>query len=254
MIKHDFMFSTEIKNRLTIVLLNYVLNFVVLFLNKENLLFFVTNKVSGLGFPSSYMYLIFTNPSEILVLYFEIVIFFTSIVGTLLVFYNLASFFSPALSNSSLVSAKTFCHLFFFIYVITFFFFNFCLLPQIFKILIDLSENSDPSPLSLFFEPSALNFLGFYKDFYFTVLSVCGLSFFFFFFSLSYIRANITIAKVGRRFVYCAISLLSALFLSSDLVAQLSVFLFCMFLVEMSLYFSIALEKTSLTRKPIKAC
>lgn len=85
----------EIKNRIILLLINFISTIIIIYYYKETILFVIIhlNKPSNLTF----FYFIFTNITEILSVYLNLIKFLSSQILILYIIYNIFIFLSPAL-------------------------------------------------------------------------------------------------------------------------------------------------------------
>lgn len=114
-------FIIEIKNRLLLIVLNFSLLFNISYYYKNILLFFLVKQVATnqeINF-----YLIYTNISELLNIYFEIVYLFTVNLSSYFILYHILIFISYALHKNEYK-------------LISLFFFNFTILNLILSLFV----------------------------------------------------------------------------------------------------------------------
>jgi len=227
----------EIKNRLLLLLITILSTLLISYLYKETLLFLITQPERIMFKNSSYssFYFIFTNVTEILSVYVQLVTFLGFQMFLLFTFYHCFVFFSPAMFKSE------YCFLYtLFKFSITVWFFsaivaNFLLVPITWDFFFSFQELFSSKFVNLHFEAKLTEYLDFYIFIYY--LSIVYFQIFtILFFFLNYINNKIKLIQKCRKIFYYFFIIFSTLISPPDLISQFFISLVLIFIYEILVF------------------
>jgi len=227
----------EIKNRIVLLLITILSTLLISYLYKETLLFLITQPERIMFKNSSYsaFYFIFTNVTEILSVYVQLVTFIGFQAFFLFIFYHCFVFFSPAMFKSE----------YYFLYTlfkvsITVWFFsaiaaNFLLVPITWDFFFSFQELFSSKFVNLHFEAKLTEYLDFYILIYY--LSIVYFQIFtILFFFLNYMNNKIKIIQKCRKIYYYFFIIFSTLISPPDLISQFFISLVIIFIYEILVF------------------
>ena len=241
----------EIKNRILLVLLTMFSTLLISYFYKEALLFLITQpeRLMFKSANSTAFYFIFTNVTDILSVYVQLITFIGFQAVFLYAIYHCFVFISPAMFKSEyyfvFILFKVSITIWFFSVLLS----NFLVIPLTWDFFYSFQELFSSKFVSLHFEAKLTEYL----DFYITLYYLCVVYFQVFtilFFFLNYLSDKIKIIQKFRKIYYYFFVCFSTLISPSDLISQILISLILMFIYEI-LVFSL-LVKTRLVREPIK--
>ena len=225
----------ELRNRLLLLLISWLLMILVCFMYKDVLLFLFLKPGLSVRLPMTPSYFVFTSITEVFSVYIKITFFTSNIIITVLAVFHFISFCFPGLF---IKEQKFIKKLFFLVLVLTLVsivFLNFFFLPVSFNFFFSLQQSSG---INLFFESKLDQYINFYIllfvscFFNFQIIGLSVLLFDFFQFNLPFIREC-------RKIFYIIFVLSSTLVTPPDISSQL-LLSFCMIcFYEISIFFSV---------------
>lgn len=236
----------EIKNRIFLLLLTVLSTLVISYLYKETLLFLITQP-ERLAYKnnSSAFYFIFTNVTEILSAYIQLMTFFCFQAFLFFNIYHCFAFFSPAMFKSEYYFLFNFLKCSMLIWFCSTLVSHFLLAPITWDFFLSFQNLFSLKFLNLYFEAKLIEYLEFYLYIYY----VCVVYFQVFtilFFILCCISNRIEIIRKFRKIYYYFFLVFSTLISPPDFISQfvISLILICIYEV---LVFTIII-KTILVR------
>ena len=227
----------EIKNRIVLLLLTILSTLLISYFYKETLLFLITQPERIMFKNSSYsaFYFIFTNVTEILSVYVQLITFLSFQAFFLFIFYHCFVFFSPAMFKSEYYFLFTL-----FKVSVTVWFFsaiaaNFLLMPINLEFFFQFSGIFSSKFVNLHFEAKLTEYLDFYIFIYY--LSIVYFQIFtILFFFLNYMNNKIKIIQKYRKIYYYFFIFFSTLISPPDLISQIFISLLIIFIYEILLF------------------
>lgn len=219
----------EIRNKFTLLIITLFSTLLVCYWYKDVLLFLVTQ----MHLNDVNLYFIFTDVTELFLVYFRLVFFFSIQIATWYLFYHLLSFLSTALYFYE------FKFISFLLGSGTFFWFFSSLLSS--YILIPFGWNfflSFQLQQGFYFEARLNEYFNFYSNVYFLCLIYCQLLTLLFLF-LANIQQNYSYIKKYRKLYYYTFLIFSTLVTPPDLISQILTTLLITLVYEVILLFSI---------------
>ena len=242
-------YISEIKNRMILLTISFVICTLISYYYKETLLF-LTIKNLKLENENGSLYFISTNITEIVTAYFKISYINSGLFVIILVSYHLLTFFSPALTVYEYIIAKKYVVKSFISFFFLLLIFNNYLLPLFWNFFLHFQDLYSTKTMDVYFEGKIEEYIKFYTGTCFLLFIInqfcVGL-----FLVLDYIRDKILFIKSSRKVLYLIFLVLSTTITPPDVFSQLSTFIF--FLVLFETLVIITLFKYNLVRKPIKA-
>ena len=225
----------ELQIRTIYSFITFLVAFSVAFLKKVEL-FFVISKF----FLSEESGFIYTNLIDPLIIYIKISFLFSIIFTFPIIFYTYAFFFFKAIYN--------FYIFYIFMYIFSFYFGGFCILslcyfkifPIILKFLLEFQRTELYTPLKLILRATMDKYFIFFYNFvciFFFIFLFCNIFLIFLFFNMFNKQ---TFKKIFyRKFLYLLIIIFSLIFAPPDILLQLIILPFLIFLIEIIIYFII---------------
>lgn len=219
----------EIRNKFTLLTITLLSTLLVCYWYKNVLLFLVTQMhLNDVNF-----YFIFTDVTELFLIYFRIIFFFSIQIGIWYLFYHLLSFLSTAFYFHELKFIS------FLLNSGTFFWFFSSLLSS--YILIPFGWNfflSFQLQQGFYFEARISEYFNFYSNAYFLCLIYCQLLTLLFLF-LANIQQNYIYIKKYRKLYYYIFLIFSTFVTPPDLISQILTTLLIILIYEIILLFLI---------------
>jgi len=237
----------EIKNRIFLLLITILSTLLISYLYKETLLFLITQP-ERLTFKNGYysaFYFIFTNVTEILSVYIQLITFIGFQIFLLFTIYHCFVFFSPAMFKSE----------YFFLFTlfkvsITIWFFsamvsNFLVIPITWDFFFSFQDLFSSKFVNLHFEAKLTEYLDFYILIYYLCITYFQVFTILFFF-LNYMSNKTKIIQKFRKIYYYFFVVFSTLISPPDLISQFFISLVLIFIYEILVF--IIIIKTVLVR------
>jgi sec-independent protein translocase protein TatC len=223
----------EIKNRLFLLLITWFSTLIITYFYKETLLFNILYQ-NGVNFKNKHFntfYFIFTNITEILSVYIE-VIFFSGFQMLFLHFiYHVFIFLVPAFFKTEYFRLKTFLKWLLSIYFVSFFFFFYLILPITINFFIEFQKLT----IYLHFEAKIIEYLNFLMFLYYGCLFY--LQFVTFLFLIIDFFITPRIIKGFRKLFYYLFLILTTLICPPEILIQITINLFIIIFYELIILF-----------------
>jgi sec-independent protein translocase protein TatC len=244
-------YFVEIKNRIFLLLITIFSTLLISYSYKETLLFLIVQP-ERLIFKSGNLtafYFIFTNVTEILSVYIQLITFLGFQTCFLYTIYHCSVFLSPAMFKSEYSFIFGFLKVIIVIWFFSVLLSHFLLIPITWDFFYSFQELFSSKFVNLHFEAKLPEYIDFYVSLYY----LCVIYFQVFtilFFFLNYIGDKTKIIQKFRKIYYYFFVVFSTLISPPDLFSQFFISLFLIFVYEI-LVFSL-LIKEILVRKPVK--
>ena len=231
-----YLYYSELKNRLLLVLLTWISVNIVCFMYKELLIFSIIDTTDYTGFLKTNPYFVFSNVTDLLNSYIQLTFFVANQVCFFIFWYHLFIFLTPGLyffeyKNFMFILQISLFGWFFSVSVLTY-----VLLPISWTFF--LSFNTDTSLISFIFEANVKKYLSYYFNLYY----LCVLNFQIFFillFSINNISNNLQNIKKFRKWFYFLFVLFSTVVTPPDIFSQLILSLSFIIVYELFIWFKI---------------
>ena len=220
----------------------YILSIIILYKYKDLLIYLII-RPNIIVTEEGTLYYIYTNLTETLTIYLDIIIIITNVMATIFFMFQIFLFLAPSLYYFEYKRTLSFIlktvALFF---LITVFFYK-IILPKSLKFFIffnyPTNVNSN-SGIPLHFEPKITEYVNFFFDVYFiTIVSI-----FLFYYLLNFILFNTSDSlievKKRRRVLFFSSVLLSTILTPPDIASQIILSSFLMILIELALLFKLS--------------
>jgi len=230
-------FFLEIKCRFILLLINGCLTIITSYFYKETILFsvlhqnvFLKNKNEQL----KVLYFIFTDVTEILLVYLKLVIFLNIQIIIFYLFYHVFLFVIPALFKLEYLNLKFIIKAVLTVYLLFIILFNCFILPITLDFFLNFQLKKISNSFCLHFEAKLIEYLKFYIFFYYSCMFYCQFFTLFYLF-LNCVNVQVSIIKKFRKLLcYCFLTI--TLFLSPpEIITQfllfLNIFLFYEFII-----------------------
>jgi len=228
----------ELKNRAFFIFFNSIVNLSVIYFYKEIVLFLI---VQSNNTDLSFFYFIFTDVTEILQIYFKMLIFLNFQIFILTLIYHIFLFLSPALFQFEYIYCRIAIKIFYCCWCfITIIAHNF-LIPFTWNFFLSFQNLITKNSFTIHFEAKLSEYFVFYTSLYYLFLFYCCY-FLLLFFSLNFISSKtISGIKKFRKLYYFSFVFFSTLISPPDILSQL-VISFMLILIYEILIFSILLK------------
>jgi sec-independent protein translocase protein TatC len=251
-----FNYLKEIKNRIFLLLINLVVSLIVFYLYKEILLFLILDPfiivLSTFSINKDfYNYFIFTNITEVFLVYFDLLFFLVFQFFVISIIYHLYSFLSFAMFKKEYEFLCFFIKSSLFIWLISLTITTYIVIPFTWKFFLSYQTLTSIQFFLLHFEAKLKDYLEFYISsyyiciFYFQIFTIL-------FLNLNYFKTDLLYIKKFRKLYYFLFLLISTIISPPDIFTQLFLTVFCIMLFE-SFFFSILFKQFLLRRQQIKA-
>lgn len=218
----------EVKNRFLILLVTYFSILLVTYLYKEVLLFVIIN------INYTFYYFIFTNVTEIFSVYVDLIIFLSFQITAFYFLYHCFSFFVPAFFQIEYLYSKVFMKIIFCCWILSISLASYVIIPLTWNFFLGFQELITNNSFNIHFEAK----LGEYFSFCMSLYYICGFYFQVFILlllMLNSININSNIKKF-RKLYYFGFVVFSTLISPPDIISQLLISLFLIFLYEVVLF------------------
>ena len=213
-----FKYVLEIKTRIFLVTVSWLLTAMVCYYHKETLLFLLIKSNTKLYCMASF-YFITTNLTEVFTVYLRLSYFVSTHFTVFVLLYHCLMFFAPALFKTEydIIKQPVFISLGFLFTSILIF--NIVLLPLIWSFFLSFIKDSGSS-VNIVFEAKIIEYYEFYTTTYFIVVSI-GQLFGFVLFMLNIVKNKHKFVKVTRKVFYVFFLLLATTITPPDVLSQL---------------------------------
>ena len=215
-----YKYYTEIKNRIILVLLTWVLTSITCYIYKETLLFVILNSSNTSNENISISHFIFTDVTEIFSVYMQIIIFITNQIILVSFVYHTIVFLAPGLYITEYNNLAYFINISIILYILSLVVFNKILLPFGWEFFLSFYKQNNAQHLSLFFESKINEYFQFYKSFYYLCLINSQLSLTILL-TINMFSKSIKSIQQFRKIFYFIFILLSTILTPPDVFSQL---------------------------------
>jgi sec-independent protein translocase protein TatC len=193
----------EIKNRVILLAVSYCSVFLTSYFYKNTLLFLIIKPANiSTNNNFNFFYLIFTDVTEILYVYFNLIFFVSFQMLTLMSFYHFFLFISPALYKTEFKYSKLVFISISFVGLISFIVAHFAIIPLTWDFFFSFQDLLTNKSFTIHFEAKLVEYFNFHISLYF----ICWIYFQFFgllFLFLNYINNNYkNVKKIQENFLF----------------------------------------------------
>lgn len=231
----------EIKNRLILLVTTWFSTVLISYFYKEILLFLIIypSIFMNINEDSQLFYFIFTDVTEVLSVYFELIKFLSFQILYIYIFYHAFIFFAPAFFYPEYLYFKFSIQIIFFIWLVSGIIATYFFIPITWTFFLSFQTLTINHSFNLYFEAKLKEYFYFYTSFYYICEFYCQF-FVFFLLILNYIK----ILWKFRKFYYYGFIVFSTLISPPDIVSQ--IFLSIIFVIIYEFLFLFSLLKTHL--------
>ena len=221
-------YSTEIRNRLLLLVLSWVLSITVCYYYKEIIFFFILNLINSIDTIYEINF-IFTNITEVFYVYLKLIFFISNQIFLFSLLYHIFIFFSLGLYRSEYENLKFFSRLFMVLFFLSLLILNFILMPLSWSFFLKF-QNQDLQLVPFYFEAKLDEYLTYYISLYYLVLANTQISLFLFVL-INYYSRDVTTIQNLRKLFYFLFFVISTLTTPPDVISQLvfSFILICVY-------------------------
>ena len=217
-----YFFVAEIKNRTLLLILSWFYNLYIFSLHKDTVLFYLLHPTSSLAAHDSYF--VFSNFPEVLTVYLNLILSFSTILSAILFLHHLQSFLSPSFSRRDSLQISKFLKGLIVTTHVVFFAVQSVVLPYAGEFFLILSENyNKSSPYPLFFEASLQEFVYFYGALHVS-LSLSAAAFLSLLAGMRSLGYKREYLQSSRRFFYCLFCIAATLISPPEVGVQVTLF------------------------------
>lgn len=222
----------ELKNRTFLLITTVFFSLLMSYMYKETLLFLLVQP-ERLAYTdkSSSFYFIFTNVTEVLYAYINLITFLNLQLFFIFLLYQCFIFLSPAMFKSEYYTVVSLIKVSFIVWVFSALISNFILVPLSWDFFFSFQELFSSKIVNLHFEAKLTEYLEFYVSIHYfcvTYFQVFTILFFFF----NYLNEKMLIIKKFRKIYYYFFVIFSTLLSPPDLVSQIIISLLLIFMYE----------------------
>lgn len=211
----------EIKNRVFLLVVTCLSTLFICYLYKETVLFLLVKPNSFIISNNlAIFYFIFTNVTEIFLVYIQLIQFVCFQVFFLYLIYHCFTFLNLAMFKLESYYLKTFISFSLFICVCSIFLTNFILVPATWKFFLSFQETVSSKFVQLHFEAKLNEFLTFYILIYYLCIFYCQVFTVLFFF-FNYVNNKTKVIKKFRKLYYYFFFVFSTLVSPPDVFSQI---------------------------------
>ena len=174
MLVNYYKYYKEIKNRLMLVFFAWLIGLSTGYYYKETILFLLINSNNSFLELSTKPYFIFTNVTEVFYVYFDLILFISNQIFTILLFYQFFMFLSLGLYKFELLKLKLTFQLFFISWLFSSILLLKFIIPFSWDFFLSFQDNSKNDQLiNLFFEAKLNEYLQYFISLYYICLINC---------------------------------------------------------------------------------
>jgi len=230
----------EIKNRILLLFITILSILLISYLYKETLLFLIAQpeRLTSKNVSYSSFYFIFTNITEILSVYIQLITFLCFQISLLFIIYHFFVFLSPAMFKSEYYLLFTILKVSICVWIFSVLVSNFLLIPITWNFFYSFQELFSSKFVNLHFEAKLTE----YFEFYILIYYLCVIYFQIFtilFFFLNYVSNKIKTIQKFRKIYYYFFVIFSTIISPPDLISQFFISLFLIFIYEILVFFII---------------
>jgi sec-independent protein translocase protein TatC len=208
----------EIRNRVTLVIVSWILTIIFAYLNKETLLFLSVKPNIG-SFDKTSFYFISTNVTDVFSVYLSFAYFVSFQLTFIYLLYNVYMFFIPALYNKERKNLSFFLKLSFSLWLLSLLILNKLVLPLCWEFFSSFQSSSTNS-VNIFLEIRITEFFSLYVLTYY--VTTCAVQCFVILFSaISILKKKLVFIRATRKVFHLAFFVLATLITPPDVISQL---------------------------------
>lgn len=227
----------EIKNRLTLLFIAWLSTVFIIYIYKETLLFIIVQPYTSISIKESMniSYFIFTDVTEILSVYLNLVMFLSLQILYAYIAYHFFLFLSPALFYIEYLFCKVGIKIMTVMWLVSIVLSTYLLIPITWDFFLSFQNLSLRHSLNLHFEAKLREYLNFYISSYLMYM------FYFQFFTflllfLNYASFSIKKLKEFRKFNYYCFVILSTAISPPEIISQLCMGFIVILIYESTLF------------------
>jgi sec-independent protein translocase protein TatC len=225
-----FNYFSEIKNRIILITISWIFNFLICYKYKKVLLF-IFIKPSLYLFQTKSIYFISTNLVEIFSTHLKLSSFIGTQIIILFFFYHILTFITPGLFK---FEYKNFYFILLsggIIWITTISLLYKYILPWSWKFFLSFEQITSNNNMHIYFEAKLYEYL----EFFIILYKICNINCQFLLLIIFYINVinkSIKFIKNYRKFIYFFIFLIASLITPPDIISQICVGIFTIFIFE----------------------
>lgn len=226
----------EIKNRFFLLIFTCISTLFVCYLYKETLLFLLvkSNKFFNIS-SSTKFYFIFTNVTEIFLVYIQLITFLSFQVFFVFFIHHSFTFLKLAMFRIESYYLKVFLKFSLIIWIFSIFLTNFFLVPISWNFFLSFQDIISSKFIKLHFEAKLNEYLTFYILIYYLCVFYCQIFTILFFF-LNYARNKTKVIKKFRKLYYYFFVIFSTLISPPDVFSQIFISGVVIFIYELVVF------------------
>lgn len=214
-------FINEIKNRVYLIISNWLIVTFVCYFYKDVLIFILIKPITQLSENNS-LYFIFTNLTEIFEAQLYLIIFFSNQIIFFYIIYNILKFISPGLYKSEYLKIKQFLSWSFFTWMLSTYFFYILLLPKTWEFFFSYQSTIFDDSFNLYLEAKLNEYFKFFNNVYFISKTSSQLIFMSIFF-VNLQDNFLNFIKSKKKLIYFFNFLIATLITPPDIISQITV-------------------------------
>lgn len=231
-----YKYYLEIKNRLILLLINWLFLLTICYIYKESLLFTLIEISNYSQFLGIKPYFIFTNVTEIFYVYLELVFFIANQISLFILCYHILMFLALGLYDTELSKLKLAFKLFVAAWLGAIILLCKFVMPFSWAFFLSFQQNSQTvQPVSFLFEAKIEEYFNYFKSLYF----ICLINFQFLSittFILASLNEKLNKIKTLRKLFYLIFIVFSTITTPPDVISQLIMSCLLIMIYEIVIY------------------
>lgn len=234
-----YIYYLEIRNRIILILLTWVLSIIVCYYYKEIIFFFILNFTQSINLHVNYdINFIFTNVTEIFYVYLKLIFFISNQTVLFSLFYHVLIFLASGLYRFEYENLKFFMKILLFSFIISFLFLNTLLVPLTWDFFLKF-QSQDFKLIPFFFEAKLDEYLTYYINLYYLCFINCQINLLLLWVVSYYTKNSFNIIKNLRKFFYFLFVIISTLITPPDIISQLVLSFLLICIYELIVFFQL---------------
>ena len=230
-----YTYVIEIKNRVLLILLTWVLSVIACYYYKEIIFFLILNLTQHINYEINF---IFTNVTEIFYVYIKLIFFISNQTALFSILYNVLMFLVSGLYRFEYENLKFFTKIFMVSFSISLLLLNTLLIPLTWDFFLKF-QSQDFKLIPFFFEAKLDEYLIYYINLYYLCFINCQISFFILIIVNYYSKKNFNTIKNLRKFFYFLFVIVSTLTTPPDIISQLVLSFILVCIYEVIIFFEL---------------
>jgi len=209
----------EIKSRILLIIISWVITILICYSYKETLLFLLVKLNIKLYYLESF-YFISTNLTDVFSVYLQLSYFVSTQLSIFIFIYHFLSFISPGLFEHEYKMLKLIVLMSLFFLSLSILILNIFVLPYVWTFFSGFQTNQYNESINIFFEAQITEYLNFYILTYYINVSI-GQVFVVFLLLLNFIENKIKFINNTRKIFYSIFLIFATIITPPDIISQI---------------------------------